>query len=293
MTATSRHFYQGEWLAVDQRRGAAEHGVGALHGFDGDAGAAGDGDTLADVPLGERMCDGAAVFEIGVLVFGGLAAGHHAGGGEQGLQERGGIGETDSFVFEDFGDAADQGIGVLARQGSEQFQETPVGADRRENLRMLDLAGHHDFGDAFGFENVDQAAELAERNPVAAGGQGLNFAGGFFEDTYGDHFVAQFAGVFERQNREAAVAGNKPVAHHFTNPRSESAMKASSSSSSGVVSISARIRSTACDVLRPARESRRKAFCKGSIWSPEEPRRSRPVRLAPKTWISRSLTLVE
>jgi hypothetical protein len=41
---------------------------------------------------------------------------------------------------------------------------------------VLHLAGHHDFGDAFGFENFDEAAELAERNPMAASGQRLDFA---------------------------------------------------------------------------------------------------------------------
>src|SRR5215467_748210 len=121
MAAARRNFDQGEWLAVYQRSGATEHGVGAFHGLDGYTSAARDGDALADVPLSKRMRDGSAVRDIGLLVFGRLAARHHAGESEQWLQERGGIGEMDAFVFEDFRHPADQRIGILARQGGEQF----------------------------------------------------------------------------------------------------------------------------------------------------------------------------
>ena len=52
MPSAARDFHQGETAPVDQAGSAAEHGVGAFHGFDGDAGALADGYTLADVEAG-------------------------------------------------------------------------------------------------------------------------------------------------------------------------------------------------------------------------------------------------
>ena len=71
-----------------------------------------------------------------------------------------------AFVFEHFRHRADQGIRVLRRQAGEQLNHFEVGNDRTENLLVLDLAGHDGLVYAFGFERLDELAELTERHPV-------------------------------------------------------------------------------------------------------------------------------
>src|SRR6476661_7742280 len=117
---------------------------------------------------------------------------------------------------------------------------------------MLYLPGHGDLIDPLIFEDFDQPAQLAQRNPVTARRQRFDFARSFFFNTDGHHFMAQLARILQRQNRKPAVTRDQTVAHHLTKPRSDASMNASSSSRSGVGSISARIRSTACEVFRPA-----------------------------------------
>src|ERR1700676_608872 len=114
---------------------------------------------------------------------------------------------------------------------------------------MLHLAGHDHLRDAFLFQDFNQAAELAERDPVAARGKAFDFGRGLFLDPDGDNFVAELSRCFERQQRETPIAGDHAVLTHFTNPRWDEAIKASSSSISGPISTSLLIRSTACVVF--------------------------------------------
>src|ERR1019366_4094916 len=116
---------------------------------------------------------------------------------------------------------------------------------------------------------------------------------GLFLDGDDRHLQAQLAGGFQRQQREAAVAGDEAVACHFTTPRSLLRMNSRSSSTSAHGGTSARMRSMAWLVLSWARVSRRREVCSASITGPPNPRRSRPMRLAPKTPISRLPTVVE
>src|ERR1035438_9975123 len=155
--------------------------------------------------------------------------------------------------------------------------------NRRKNPGMLHLAGHHHLGDALFFENVDQPAELPQRKPVAMGGQRLDFPGSFLLD--GDHgdVVPQPPRTFKRQEGEASVAGDQPVAHYLTKPRSEERMKSISPSTSAQGATSARMRSMACEVLSCDLVSKRKAVCNDSMAAFSTPRRSRPTLLAPKT----------
>ncbi len=166
--------------------------------------------------------------------------------GEQGLEQRSGIGEPYAFAFEHPGHASDERVRVLLRKRGEQLDEAPVRQDRRKDLRVHDLAGHHDFGDALLLEDIDQLSELPERDPVAARGQRFHFLRGFLFDRDDHDFVPQLARGFEREDGEASVAGDQPVSH-FTTPRLEACMNAISSSSSGKGSISA---SNALDGLR-------------------------------------------
>ena len=54
----------GSFEAAHQRAGALDGGVGAFHGFDGDAGLGGDDDGLAEIVGGDGAGDGAAVGDV-------------------------------------------------------------------------------------------------------------------------------------------------------------------------------------------------------------------------------------
>src|SRR5438876_1540366 len=166
---------------------------------------------------------------------------------------------------------------------------------------MFHLAGHHDLGDSFALQDLDQLAQFADGNPMASPGQRFHLHGGFLAQSDRHHLVAQAARLFERQNRKPAVAGDESVDHrtgcwmldvgcwmlvktrlsrisnqhptsYFTNPRFPVRMNSISSSSSGEDGTSARMRSMACAVFSPARVNRRKVVCNCSISSVEKPR---------------------
>src|SRR5205809_5955688 len=122
---------------------------------------------------------------------------------------------------------------------------------------MLHLTCHHDFVDALFLADLDQAAELAERNPIASRCESFDLGRGFFADADRDHLVPQLASRFQGQQRKAAVPRDQSITAHFTNPRSDPAMNLSSSSISAVCSTSARIFSTACVVFNPDLISKR------------------------------------
>src|ERR1035437_8402965 len=179
--------------------------------------------------------------------------------------------------------AADNQLSAQPRQRGQQLGQPPVRPDRRKDLGMLHLAGHHHLGDALRLENVDQHAELPQRKPVATRGQRLHFPGSFFLDgDYGD-VVPQPPRAFERQEGEPSIAGDQPVAHYFTKPRSEERMKSINPSTSAQGATSARMRSIACDVLSCDLVNKRKAVCRDSTAAFSMPRRSKPTLLAPKT----------
>ena len=120
----------------------------------------------------------------------------------------GGGDELDAFIAEDFGDRAEQHVGVAGAQVEEEFGETPVGTDGGEDLGVLDLAGHDGAGDARGLEGIDEAGELAERQPVDAdgrvgGGAGIDLGIGLFLDGGDDYRKA-----LRRARRRAAGTGS-------------------------------------------------------------------------------------
>jgi hypothetical protein len=109
--------------------------------------------------------------------------------------------------------AADQGVGVALGQRGQQLDQPPVGLERGKDRGVLDLAGHDDFGDPFGVEDVDEAAELGDAQPVAGDAQALDLGRRVVADREDDHFVAELPGGFERENREPAAAGDQTISH--------------------------------------------------------------------------------
>src|SRR5258708_6751010 len=92
--------------------GARDGGVGALHGFDSDAGGFGDDDGLADVVLRELAGDGAAVVDVLAFLLGGRAAGEHSGLYQQRFEQRGRTLESNAFRGANPGPGAKQAVGI-------------------------------------------------------------------------------------------------------------------------------------------------------------------------------------
>ena len=109
--------------------GTLDGGVGALHGFDGDAGPRRDDDGLAEVEGGEAARDGASVGNVLAFVFAGGALGEDAGPGEQRLEILSGGDQLDALVGEDLGHRSQQLVGRARTQVEKQLGETPVWTD--------------------------------------------------------------------------------------------------------------------------------------------------------------------
>src|SRR5438034_7482954 len=100
---------------------------------------------------------------------------------------------------------------------------------------MLHLAGHNDLVDLLFLEDFNQPAQFSDRDPVASGGELFDLGRCLIPYSDRHYFIAQFAGGFERKQRKSPAAGDHPVPAHFTNPRSEAAIKASNSSIAGPI----------------------------------------------------------
>ena len=83
------HLVQG----AEEFAGAGDGGVGALHGFNGDAGAGRDDDGLTEITGGDAAVDGAALVDVLEFMRAGLAGGEGAHPGEQRLEVCGGADE--------------------------------------------------------------------------------------------------------------------------------------------------------------------------------------------------------
>ena len=142
------------------------------------------------------------------------AGGEDAGFCEEWFEVLRGGDEFDAFVVEDFGDCAEEHVGVAGAEVEEELGETPVGADAGEDLLVLDLAGHDGSGDAFGLEGFDEAGEFAEGEPVdvdvgIGGGAFVDLGVGLFLDGGDDYGEVVGACCVEEQEGEAAVAGDQ------------------------------------------------------------------------------------
>src|SRR5580765_4839251 len=146
--------------------GSRDGCVGSFHGFHSNAGRFGDNHGLSNVVLREVAGNRSAVVDILLLFGGGWTRGEHSSFREQWFQEGGGVFEDNTFVAKDFRDGTEQGVGVARTQREQEFRETPVGLDVREDLLVLDLSGHDGAVDAFALESFDQLGEFAEGEPV-------------------------------------------------------------------------------------------------------------------------------
>ncbi len=189
-------------MPLHERGGAAQHGIGAFHGFGGNAGFFADGHALADIGGGEGGSKTAAVTNIGFFFFIWLAPCEDAFGRKQGLEQPGGIDQLDAFFAQHLLNAADQRGRVFFFQRSQQFDQAPVRSDAGEQTDVLHLAGHHDFGYLFALEDVDQLAELADVDPVQRGGVLRQFGRRFVFDRDDHDFMAFTARGFQSAARE-------------------------------------------------------------------------------------------
>jgi hypothetical protein len=204
----------GEVERAKECAGACDGGVGAFHGFDGDAGLGGDDDGLAEIVGGDGLGDSAAVGDVFRFFFVGCATGEDAGFREEGFEVLGGGDEFDAFVAEDFGDGTEEHVRVAGAEIEEEFGEAPVGTDAGEDLFVLDLAGHDGAGDTFILKSFDEAGEFAEREPVdvdvgVCGGASVDLGVSLFVDGGDDDGETVSACCVEQEEGEAAVAGDQ------------------------------------------------------------------------------------
>jgi hypothetical protein len=207
--ASSREFESAEEFA-----GAGDGGVGALHGFDGDAGLSGDDDGLAEIVGGNGLGNCASVRDVLLFFFVRGAAGQQACPGEEWFEVGRRGDQFNAFVGQDFGHCPQKHVGVAGAEIEKEFSEAPVGADAGEDLLVLDLACHHGTGDPFGLEGLDQAGELAKGEPmdvnVGVGcGAGVDLWIGFFLDGGYDDCEVVGACRIEQEEREASVASDQ------------------------------------------------------------------------------------
>ena len=137
-----------------QLSGARDHRVGALHRLDGDDRRGLHRDRLADVEAGDRIGDAVAELEIRLLVVGRRRARQHARAREQRREERRRVQQLDAVLAQHVGDAGDERVGVLGLEPHQHAEQRHVGHDVGEELRVLDLPGHHGLRDAGSLEQV-------------------------------------------------------------------------------------------------------------------------------------------
>jgi len=205
----------GDYIeGAEEVAGARDGGVGAFHGFDGDAGLSGDDDGLAEVVGGDGVGDGAAVCDVLLLFFIRCPVGEDAGFCEEGFEVLRGGDEFDAFVVEDLGDCTEEHVGVAGAQVEEEFGQAPVGADAGEDLLVLDLAGHDGVRDTFGMKGFNEAGELSEGEPVDVDvgvgcGSGVDLGVSLFVDGGDDYGEIVGPCCVEEEEGEAAIASDQ------------------------------------------------------------------------------------
>src|SRR5947209_13559708 len=189
-----------------------QHRVGSLHCFDGNTGPFANRHALTHVDTRKDRRQPAAVTDISFFVLVRLAVRQDACGGEERFEQSGGIYEFDALFAQNALYAANERGRVLFAKRSEQLEQTPVRLHGGEDTDMLDLAGHHDFGDAFILQNLNQLAELADVDPVQRSGQAGNLGRSLVLDRYDNHIVALALSRLEGKQWETAVSGDHSIA---------------------------------------------------------------------------------
>jgi hypothetical protein len=127
-----------------------------------------------------------------------LAPRHRPAIGEQRFQQRRRIAKLDTLIGEHPRHSADQPVGILRRQRSQQLDQPPVRPDGRKDLGVLHLPGHHHFADAFFFQDLDQPAQLPKRKPVTLRREPLDLGRCLFLNGQHHHLVPQAPRIFQR-----------------------------------------------------------------------------------------------
>ena len=198
-----------------QVTGAGDGLVGAFHRLDRDHRLVLHGDRLADVEAGNRVRHAIAELQVLALGFARRALAQLPLAGQQRLQELRRVDQLDAALAHQVGDGGDQRVGVHALEPAQQRQRGQVGHEAAEDLDVLDLPRHHRLGDVGVLENLEEGAELAERDPVHGGrrrprGGLFELLRRFFLDGDDGDVVAHRARGVEHQERKPPVAGDQP-----------------------------------------------------------------------------------
>ena len=176
VAAAAGDLHQPQGLPFTSAAARSQHRVGAFHGFEGDAGAIANGDALSDIEAGERVGDAAAVTNLALprrLV--GLRRVSTPFRRSSGFSKQRGIDQLDAFVGQHFHDAADQRVGVLFWQRRQQFHSRQSGRMDEKMLACFTWPAIMTSLMPSRLRISISRLELAERDPVAARRQLLDF----------------------------------------------------------------------------------------------------------------------
>ena len=202
-----------------QPAGPLDHRVGPLHRLHGDHGGVLHDDRLADVEARDRVGHAVAEREVRVLLGRRPPRGDRARRGEQRREEGGGVEQLDAVIAHDVGDRRDERVGVPRAEAHHHREQQAVGQDAREDLDVLDLAGHHRVrgaGRAAASRCSGSAGRATARRSSARGSRAaaaVQVGRRFFLDGDDRHLVPEAAGRVEHEEREGAVAGDQADAH--------------------------------------------------------------------------------
>jgi hypothetical protein len=133
------------------------------------------------------------------------------------LEKVGRVDEFDAFAAEFVGDAADERVGVAAREAQEHLEHAHVRQRAAENLHVLDLPGHDRALYALAFEETDHPPQLSDADPLDATARlrrhALNCRIGLLADRRNRQRRPRPPRPFKHEKRKLAVACDESVTH--------------------------------------------------------------------------------
>jgi hypothetical protein len=129
------------------------------------------------------------------------------------FEEVGRVDQLDPFARQLRRDAADEGVGVAAREREEQLQHPHVGERAAENLDVPDLPRHDRLLHALALEEADHPPQLADADPRHAFGHLLYLRVGLLPDGRDRHLRARAPRALQHEEGEPAVARYQTESH--------------------------------------------------------------------------------
>ncbi len=149
----------------------------------------------------------------------GRALREHALRGELVFEEVGRVDQLDAFARQLGRDAADERVGVAARERDEHLEHPHVGQRAAEDLDVLDLTRHDGLLHALALEEAYHPPELADADPRHAVGHLLDGRVGLLAYGRDRDLDARAPRALHDQKGELAVARDESVSHKLVNSK--------------------------------------------------------------------------